>query len=99
MYKGSTPTFILKLPVHADSITAMQVTFVQENNSMLSIDMERITLDSTYATFTLEEWETLEFVSGLIADIQLTIWTNDGKTIVSDIKKIAIQKKYPEDIY
>ena len=32
MVKGSTPTFTLKLPVHSDIITDIQVIFVQEKS-------------------------------------------------------------------
>ena len=98
MVKGSTPTFRLKLPVHTDIITDIQAIFVQENESSLTIENDRMTFDGFYASFTLEDWETLEFVPGIIADLQVTLMTSDGKTYVSDIKKVAVRKKYPEDI-
>ena len=49
-------------------------------------------------SFKLEEWETLDFAPGVIADLQLTLSTKDGDVYVSDIKKVAVRKKYPEDI-
>ena len=33
-----------------------------------------------------------------VADLQLTLSTKDGDVYVSDIKKVAVRKKYPEDI-
>ena len=99
MVKGSTPTFTLKLPVHTDSITYMQVVFVQGNECKLIVESDRIKYRTDCAVFTLEEWETLEFIPGEIAEIQVSFSTNAGQVFVSDIKKLAIQKKYPEDLY
>ncbi len=98
MVKGSTPTFTLKLPVHTDMLSAIQVIFVQGNTCSLTIDSDRMTFDGHFVTFTLEEWETLEFAPGVIADLQLSLTTNEGKIYVSDIKRVAVKKKYPEDI-
>jgi hypothetical protein len=98
MVKGSTPTFTLKLPVHSDIITDIQVIFVQENIFSLTVEADRITLDGYFASFTLEDWETLEFAPGVIADLQFSLTTDEGKIFVSDIKKVAVKKKYPEDI-
>jgi hypothetical protein len=98
MVKGSTPIFTLKLPVHTDTITYIQVVFVQGNDCVLTVEEDRMTYSGMYTSFTLEDWETLEFKSGVIADIQVSVSTNDGQTFVSDIKKLAVQKKYPEDL-
>ncbi len=99
MVKGSTPTFTIKLPVHTDIINYIQVVFVQENTCSLIVDTDRMVLDGYFASFTLEEWETLEFAPGVIADLQFSLSTKDGKVYVSDIRKVAVQKKYPEDIF
>ena len=98
MVKGSTPTFTLKLPVHSDMITYFDVIFVQENEHSLSVDKDRMTFDGYYASFTLEDWETLEFAPGVVAELQFTFGTKDGSVYVSDIRKVAVKKKYPEDI-
>lgn len=99
MVKGSTPTFTLKLPVHTDIISDIQVVFVQENTCSLIVEADRMAFDGYFASFTLEEWETLEFAPGVIADLQFSLTTNEGKIYVSDIRKVAVKKKYPEDIY
>jgi hypothetical protein len=98
MVKGSTPTFKLKLPVHSDIINTIEVIFVQENHSSLTVEGDRMTFDGYFVSFKLEDWETLEFAPGVIADLQLTLSTKDGDVYVSDIKKVAVRKKYPEDI-
>ena len=98
MVKGSTPTFTLKLPVHTDIVNAITVIFVQDNGGSLMLDTERMTFDGYFVTFQLEEWETLEFTPGVIADLQFTFATTDGNVYVSEIRKVAVRKKYPEDI-
>ncbi len=99
MVKGSTPTFTIKLPVHTDTINYIQAVFVQENTCSLIVETDRMVLDGNFASFTLKEWETLEFAPGVIADIQFSLSTKDGNVYVYDIRKIAVQKKYPEDIF
>ncbi len=99
MVKGSTPTFTLKLPVHTDVISYIEAILVQENECSLTIDSERMTFDGYYVSFTLEDWETLEFAPGVIAELQFSFGTSDGSVYVSDIRKVAVKKKYPEDIY
>ncbi len=98
MVKGSTPTFTLKLPIQTDVINYIEVVFVQKNNCVLTIEDDRITRSGAYVSFTLEEWETLEFAPGEIVEIQISFSTSNGQVFVSDIKKLAVQKKYPEDI-
>ena len=98
MVKGSTPTFTLKLPVHTDMITSLEAIIVQEDIASLVIDHERFTFNGYYASFTLEDWESMDFTPGIVAELQMTFRTADGKVYVSDIRKVAIKKKYPEDI-
>ncbi|MBQ7779269.1 MAG: hypothetical protein IJ404_02140 [Clostridia bacterium] len=96
MVKGSTPTFTLKLPVHSDMITYLEAILIQENVWSIVIEHERFTFDGYYASFTLEDWETMEFDPGII-ELQMTFRTDDAKVYVSDIRKVALKKKYPED--
>ncbi|MBE6582185.1 MAG: hypothetical protein E7648_02850 [Ruminococcaceae bacterium] len=96
MVKGSTPTFTLKLPVHTDMITSLEAIIMQEDVWSLIIEHERFTFDGYYATFTLEDWETMEFEPGIV-ELQITFRTDDAKVYVSDIRRIAMRKKYPED--
>lgn len=98
MVKGSTPTFTLKLPVHTDNVSSIQAVFVQDNECLLTLGIDRMTFSGVYSSFTLEEAETLKFAPGVIADMQVSLSTSDGQVFVSEIKKIAVQKKYPEDI-
>ncbi len=98
MVKGSTPTFTLKLPIHTSAINFIQVMLVQENGHSLTVEGDRMTYNGYYASFTLEDWETLEFIPGIVADLQFTLGATDGNVYVSDIRKIAVKKKYPEDI-
>ena len=98
MVKGSTPTFTLKLPVHTDIISFIEAIFVQGDEFSMSVDKDRMSFDGYCASFTLEDWETLEFVPGVIAELQISLSTTDGKVYVSDTKKISVRKKYPEDI-
>ncbi len=97
MVKGTTPTIIFRLPVARDSITFAEAFILQSGNDMICIEEERMTFDDTTVSFKLEDWETMSFVPGINAEVQLTVATSDGSILVSDIKKIPVRKKYPED--
>ncbi len=99
MVKGTTPTFCFALPFNTSSISYIQAVFVQNNDCILTVEDDRMTFDGYNVKFTLEEWETLSFAPNEPAEIQLSVSTYDGQVLVSDIRKTAVRKKYPEDIY
>lgn len=98
MVRGSTPTFTVLLPVNVSEIAALLVYFVQNDKLITTIRLERMITDEKEASFTLSEEETFAFSSNSNAEMQMTLHTKGGQVLVSQIKKIPIRKKYPEEI-
>ena len=98
MRRGSTPTFTVNMPAHSSCFSDVTVVFVQNGNVILTIGNEDLSFDGYSLTFTLSEEQSFMFEAGHIAELQLRAQTTLGQVLVSDIKQIAIMKKYPEDI-
>lgn len=98
MRRGSTPTFRVNMPAHSSCFSDVTVVFVQNGNVILTIEHDFLTFEDYVLTFTLTEEQSFMFEAGHIAELQLRAVTTLGQVLVSDIKQIAIMKKYPEDI-
>jgi hypothetical protein len=71
---------------------------VQNGKVILTLSNDALSFNDYTLTFTLTEEQSFMFEAGHIAELQLRAQTTLGQVIVSDIKQIAIMKKYPEDI-
>ena len=98
MRRGSTPTFNINMPAHSSSFTSVSVVFVQNGKVILTIENDALSFDDYTISFTLSEEQSFMFEAGQNAELQLRAKTTLGQVLVSDIKQIAILKKYPEDI-
>ncbi len=98
MRRGSTPTFTVNMPAHSSCFSRVTVVFVQNGKVVLTIENEDLIFNDYNLTFTLSEDQSFMFEAGHIAELQLRAVTNLGQIVVSDIKQIAVTKKYPEDI-
>ena len=98
MRRGSTPTFTVNMPAHSSCFSEVTVVFVQNGKVILSLEDDALDFDGYSLTFTLTEEQSFMFEAGHIAELQLRAKTTLGQIVVSDIKQIAITKKYPEDI-
>lgn len=97
MRRGSTPTFTFSLPIDSSRFTDITASMVQNGKNILSLPSSRISKDGKIISFKLTEKETFLFDEGSNAEIQLRAVENLGNILISDVKKIAITKKYPED--
>lgn len=97
MRRGSTPTFTISLPLDSSRFKDITVSMVQNGKNILSLPFSRITKDANKISFKLTEDETLLFEEGSNAELQLRAVETLGNVLISDVNKIAITKKYPED--
>lgn len=98
MRRGSTPTFTVNMPANSSCFSDVTVVFVQNGKVVLTIGNDELNFDGYSLTFTLSEDQSFMFEAGHIAELQLRAVTTLGQIVVSDIKQIAVTKKYPEDI-
>jgi hypothetical protein len=86
------------MPAHSSCFSDVTVVFVQNGKVILTLSNDALSFNDYTLTFTLTEEQSFMFEAGHIAELQLRAQTTLGQVIVSDIKQIAIMKKYPEDI-
>jgi hypothetical protein len=86
------------MPAHSSCFSDVTVVFVQNGKVILTLSNDALSFNDYTLTFTLTEEQSFMFEAGHIAELQLRAQTILGQVIVSDIKQIAIMKKYPEDI-
>lgn len=96
MRRGSTPTFVISLPVHRDMVSGISVCFTQNGKEVLTVEQSYIVLGPYTATFSLSAEQTLSFEHGR-AELQLTLFDVLGNVALSDIRSVAVRKKLPED--
>lgn len=95
MTRGSTPTFIFTLPADVSSYTGIDIYFAQNGSVILDKTADSLTLSGSTASFTMSETESLKFSASVPAEIQLRLVTGDGRIFISEIRRIAVLKKYP----
>ena len=98
MRRGTTPTFTVKMPSSSSYYTDITVTFVQNREVILTLPFSRLTLRNNTVSFQLTGEETMLFEPECNAEIQLRAEERFGNVLVSDISRLAVRKKYPEDI-
>lgn len=95
MTRGSTPTFIFTLPADVPVYTGIDIYFAQNGEVILDRDITSLTLSGNEVSFTMSEAESLKFTACVPAEIQIRLVTGDGKIFISEIRRIAVLKKYP----
>ena len=95
MTRGSTPTFIFTLPADVSVYTGIDIYFAQNGEVILDRDITSLTLSGNEVSFTMSEAESLKFAACVPAEIQIRLVTGDGKIFISEIRRIAVLKKYP----
>lgn len=97
MVRGSTPTFTVLLPIDVSNLSSLVFNFVQDGSRILSFGLERLATNGKEVSFVLSEEETLAFSADSMAEMQIKLETVYGEIMLSDIRKILVKKKYPED--
>ncbi len=97
MIRGSTPTFCFVLPMTASHFSTIDVIFVQNGSEILSIGKDAMTLNGNELSFRINESDSLRFAASSDAACQIRLTTEDGTVLLSEIRRIPIRKKFPED--
>lgn len=97
MTRGSTPTFVFTLPsdtsVYSD--IDIDIYFAQNGSVILDVTQAALTLSGNEVSFTMTEEESLKFTASVPAEIQIRLVTKDGRIFISEIRRIAVLKRYP----
>lgn len=80
---GATSTDSFKLPVDASIIQSLQIDYSQEGTLRFSKTKEDCSLEGTSGTVELTQEDTLRFVDGRAAQVQIVLVTMGGEVIPS----------------
>ena len=84
MRRGTTPTHTFALPFETSIISALRITYKQENNVIITKDKNDCTLNGNVINVKLSQEETLKFKCNAPAKVQLRIVKNDD-AIASEV--------------
>lgn len=92
MYRGTTPTFIFKLPFAGDQITALNLCFAQRGQTVLEKTLNACAVGEDTVQVTLTEEETLLFDSqkGMV-EMQLRVGCG-GSRLASNIMRVSVER-------
>lgn len=95
MTRGSTPTFVFTLPSDTSVYSDIDIYFAQNGSVILDVTQAALTLSGNEVSFTMTEEESLKFTASVPAEIQIRLVTRDGRIFISEIRRIAVLKRYP----
>lgn len=95
MTRGSTPTFVFTLPSDTSVYSDIDIYFSQNGSVILDVTQAALTLSGNEVSFTMTEEESLKFTASVPAEIQIRLVTRDGRIFISEIRRIAVLKRYP----
>lgn len=95
MTRGSTPTFVFTLPSDTSVYSDIDIYFAQNGSVILDVTQAALTLSGNEVSFTMTEEESLKFTASVPAEIQIRLVTKDGRIFISEIRRIAVLKRYP----
>lgn len=85
MIRGTTPTIRYILPFDVDVIDKVWLTFSQNQNEVLTLENDDLTISGTSISAYLTQAQTLEFDTYSSVAMQLRILTKEGNAIASNI--------------
>lgn len=92
MYRGTTPTFTFRLPIAADTITKLSITFRQPGGVSIEKTLDDVTLDGQTVTATLTEAETLSLCATKFPlEIQLRVGVGEAR-MASQIWTVPVER-------
>lgn len=91
MYRGTTPTFIFKLPIDGTGITKLAVTFRQAGAVQIEKTLTDCEVTADSVTCSLTEAETLSLKTTYPVEIQLRVGIGEAR-MASKIFSVPVSK-------
>lgn len=87
MIPGTTPTHTFNLPISAEDIAAIRITYEENGKIVLQKETDDVTLQGNEVIVKLSQKDTLQFGSNVSVRIQVKIRTTGGDVLVSKMIK------------
>lgn len=99
MYRGTTPTVAIILPIDAKQVTTCYVTFAQFHREVFTKQLSDCTIkenDSKILYLKLSQQDTLSLQCSCDVDIQVRCKLEDGTTLASRPVSLPVDEIYME---
>lgn len=97
MIRGTTPTLTFKLPFDCSTIDLINISFAQHSKVLLEKDYYDCVINGNEISVTLSEDDTLKFVSGEHAEIQIRVGIGEQR-FASQIMKMGVKRVLKDGI-
>lgn len=92
LVRGTTPTHTFTLPFDTGICTIVKVIYAQDNVVILEKEGEACQCNGNTVIIKLTQAETFKFNCKKSVQIQMRVITNDGESLVSDIKYLGARE-------
>lgn len=92
MIRGTTPTLQFKLPFETSLLSAVYITFAQNEKAVIEKELHDCTAEGRTLTLRLTQEDTLKLVHSANVAIQLRAKTNAGEALASNIITTSVYK-------
>lgn len=90
MIRGTTPTHSFTIPIEAELIKEILITYKQADNIIVEKRTADCVLEEGKAKVTLTQEDTLKFDHVKLVEVQMRILTTDQCAIASYVKRIPV---------
>lgn len=92
MVRGTTPTHIFKLPFETSLLSAVEITYAQDDQVVLTKTAADCVLDGSSVSTTLTQEDTFKFDSSVAVQVQLRVLTVGGAALSSPVYRVSADK-------
>lgn len=97
MYRATTPTFTLNLPIDTSSISSFVVSFAQGGVVKLEKNKEDCACSENVISITLTEEESKLFSHKLTGQVQIRAKLSDDSVIASNVLDFNVHRVFNEE--
>lgn len=98
MIKGTTPTHIFKIPLKADEIKTVEITYSQSDKEVLQKCTKDCLIEDEVISVMLTQEETLKFNHRYKVQFQLRILTTSNVALSSKVIHMDAEQCLSEDV-
>lgn len=92
MIRGTTPTHIFRLPIEADTIRKLRITYSQGRKTVLEATEADCTMTGQEIRFRLTQEDTLLFTPLVAVELQIKVLTTDDNVMASKVMSLAVER-------
>lgn len=98
MIRGTTPTHRFTIPIDAELVKEVRITYEQDGKLLVEKTEKDCTIEEKTLSVKLTQEDTLKFSSKKKADLQVRILTTNDTALATEILKLEIEDVLNEEV-